>query len=91
MLDDIYELTGAAAADTTHGSRLAPEAVQPHLDWHNDMSGLILDVTAVEAAADDQPPRRHHPPARRALDVPELISCGLASPEAFEASRRHDA
>ncbi len=34
--------------------RLAPEAVI-NLDWHNDMSKLILDINAaVDAAADDR-------------------------------------
>ncbi len=40
--------------DVTHRRRLAPEAVT-HLDWHNDMSGLILDINGkIEAAADDR-------------------------------------
>lgn len=43
ILDDIYELT------TT-----APEAVV-NLDWHNEMSKLILDINeTMEAAADDR-------------------------------------
>jgi metallo-beta-lactamase family protein len=34
--------------------RLAPEAVVA-LDWHNDMSKLILDINdRIEAAADDR-------------------------------------
>ena len=56
ILDDIYELTTAAPTplDVTHRRRLAPEAVVA-LDWHNDMSKLILDINAaVEAAADDR-------------------------------------
>ena len=56
LLDDIYELTTAAPTpvDATHRRRLAPEAVV-NLDWHNDMSKLILDIDAsIEAAADDR-------------------------------------
>ena len=56
ILDDIYELTTAAPTpiDGTRRRRLAPEAVVA-LDWHNDMSRLILDINAaVEAAADDR-------------------------------------
>ncbi len=56
LLDDIYELTTAAPTpiDVSHRRRLAPDAVI-NLDWHNDMSKLILDINAqVEAAADDR-------------------------------------
>jgi metallo-beta-lactamase family protein len=56
VLDDIYELSGAEPRllDVTHLRRLAPEAVT-RLDWHNDMSGLILDINdRIEAAADDR-------------------------------------
>ena len=56
LLDDLYELTTAAPTplDTTQRRRLRPEAVV-NLDWHNDMSKLILDINAaVEAAADDR-------------------------------------
>jgi metallo-beta-lactamase family protein len=56
MLDDIYELSTSAPTpiDVTHRRRLAPEAVVA-LDWHNDMSKLILDLNEhVEAAADDR-------------------------------------
>ena len=56
LLDDIYELTTAAPTpiDVSHRRRLAPEAVV-NLDWHNDMSKLILDINdAMEAAADDR-------------------------------------
>ena len=56
ILDDVYELTTAAPTpiDGTRRRRLAPEAVVA-LDWHNDMSRLILDINAaVEAAADDR-------------------------------------
>jgi metallo-beta-lactamase family protein len=56
LLDDIYELTTEAPTpvDVSHRRRLAPEAVV-NLDWHNDMSKLILDINdAVEAAAGDR-------------------------------------
>lgn len=56
IMDDIYELTTTAPTplDVSHRRRLAPEAVVA-LDWHNDMSKLILDINAaIEAAADDR-------------------------------------
>ena len=56
MLDDIYELSTSAPTpvDVTHRRRLAPEAVV-NLDWHNEMSKLILDINErVEVAADDR-------------------------------------
>ncbi len=56
LLDDTYELSTAAPrlVDATHRRRLAPEAVT-HLDWHNDMSKLVLDINdQIEAAADDR-------------------------------------
>jgi metallo-beta-lactamase family protein len=56
LLDDIYELTSEAPTpiDVSHRRRLAPDAVV-NLDWHNDMSKLILDINdAVEAAADNR-------------------------------------
>ncbi len=40
--------------DVTRRRRLAPEAVT-HLDWHNEMSKLVLDIDdQIEAAADDR-------------------------------------
>jgi len=56
LLDDVYELTTAAPTpiDVSHRRRLSPEAVV-NLDWHNDMSKLILDLNdRMEAAADDR-------------------------------------
>jgi metallo-beta-lactamase family protein len=56
MLDDIYELTTAAPTplDVVRRRRLAPDAVV-NLDWHNDMSRLLLDINEqIEAAADDR-------------------------------------
>ncbi|MCW5689599.1 MAG: MBL fold metallo-hydrolase [Pseudolabrys sp.] len=56
ILDDVYELTTSAPTPLTAAQRrrLAPEAVIS-LDWHNDMSKLILDINdRIEAAADDR-------------------------------------
>lgn len=56
LLDDSYELTTATPTplDGSRRRRLAPEAVVA-LDWHNEMSRLILDINArMEAAADDR-------------------------------------
>jgi metallo-beta-lactamase family protein len=71
VLDDIYELTAAAPTpiDVTHRRRLAPEAVVA-LDWHNDMSRLILDINErIEAAADDRARGVIIRRLRRALDA----------------------
>ncbi len=73
ILDDIYELTTSAPTpiDVTHRRRLAPEAVV-NLDWHNDMSKLILDINeAIEAAADDRARGVIIRKLRRALDAEE--------------------
>jgi metallo-beta-lactamase family protein len=56
LLDDTYELTTPVPTllDVAHRRRLAPEAVT-HLDWHNEMSRLVLDINdQIEAAADDR-------------------------------------
>ncbi|MDI2075004.1 MBL fold metallo-hydrolase RNA specificity domain-containing protein, partial [Bradyrhizobium sp. Mp27] len=56
MLDDVYELSTAAPTpiDVARRRRLAPDAVVS-LDWHNDMSKLLLDINdQIEAAADDR-------------------------------------
>jgi metallo-beta-lactamase family protein len=56
VLDDIYELTTAVPTplDVVRRRRLAPDAVV-NLDWHNDMSRLLLDINEqIEAAADDR-------------------------------------
>jgi metallo-beta-lactamase family protein len=56
ILDDVYELSTSAPTpiDVRHRRRLAPEAVVA-LDWHNEMSKLILDINdRIEAAADDR-------------------------------------
>ena len=71
LLDDIYELVDAAARrriDVAHRRRLAPEAVIA-LDWHNDMSKLILDINErIAAAADDRARGVIIRRLRRALD-----------------------
>jgi len=56
LLDDIYELSAAVPTPLGAGRRrrLAPEAVVA-LDWHNDMSKLVLDINdRIAAAADDR-------------------------------------
>jgi metallo-beta-lactamase family protein len=56
ILDDVYELTTAMPTllDGTRRRRLAPETVVA-LDWHNDLSKLILDINeAMDMAADDR-------------------------------------
>ena len=70
ILDDVYELTTSAPTpiDGSLRRRLSPEAVV-NLDWHNDMSRLILDINAmVEAAADDRSRGVIIRRLRRALD-----------------------
>ncbi|SFJ52330.1 MBL fold metallo-hydrolase [Bradyrhizobium sp. Gha] len=56
MLDDAYDLSTAAPTpvDVARPRRLSPDAVV-NLDWHNDMSKLILDINdQIEAAADER-------------------------------------
>jgi metallo-beta-lactamase family protein len=56
VLDDAYNLSTTAPTplDVGRRRRLTPEAVVS-LDWHNDMSTLVLDINdAVENAADDR-------------------------------------
>ncbi len=71
ILDDVYELTTPAPTpvDVSRRRRLAPEAVVA-LDWHNDMSKLILDINdRIEAAADDRARGVLIRKLRRALDA----------------------
>ena len=71
MLDDIYELTTSAPTpiDVSHRRRLEPETVVA-LDWHNDMSKLVLDINdRIEAAADDRARGVIIRKLRRALDA----------------------
>ena len=70
ILDDIYDLSTSAPTpiDVTHRRRLAPEAVIS-LDWHNDMSKLILEINArIDTAADDRARGVIIRRLRRALD-----------------------
>ena len=56
LLDDVYDLSAAVPTplDGARRRRLAPEAVVA-LDWHNEMSKLVLDINdRIEAAADDR-------------------------------------
>jgi metallo-beta-lactamase family protein len=56
VLDDVYDLSTPAPTllDAPHRRRLAPEAVT-NLDWHNEMSRLVLDIDdRIRAAADDR-------------------------------------
>lgn len=71
VLDDVYELSAPTpeALDVSRRRRLAPEAVV-NLDWHNDMSKLILDINErIEAAADDRARGVIVRRLRRALDM----------------------
>ncbi len=71
VLDDIYELSTAAPTpvETLTRRRLAPELVV-NLDWHNDMSKLILDINErIDAAADDRARGVIIRKIRRALDA----------------------
>ena len=73
LLDDVYELTTTAPTpiDGKRRRRLAPEAVV-NLDWHNEMSKLILDINdAVEAAADNRARDVIIRRLRRALEAKE--------------------
>lgn len=71
ILDDIYDLSTnvPTSLSAIHRRRLAPEAVVA-LDWHNDMSKLILDINdRVGAAADDRARGVIIRRLRRALDA----------------------
>ncbi len=55
-LDSAYELTGAGARELgkTKPPRLPP-GMAGHLDWHNDLTRLVLDITsAIDKAADER-------------------------------------
>jgi metallo-beta-lactamase family protein len=71
LLDDVYELSTPAPMpiDVTQRRRLPPDAVVA-LDWHNDMSRLVLDINdRIEAAADDRARRIIIRRLQRALDA----------------------
>lgn len=70
LLDDIYDLSTNVPTNLNAANRrrLTPEAVVA-LDWHNDMSKLILDINErVAAAADDRARNVVIRRLRRALD-----------------------
>jgi metallo-beta-lactamase family protein len=70
VLDDGFELSGAGPLplDAVQRHRLPPEAVVK-LDWHNDMSKLMLDINdIVERAADARARAAIIRRLRRALD-----------------------
>ncbi|MBR0717684.1 MBL fold metallo-hydrolase [Bradyrhizobium liaoningense] len=70
VLDDIYELSTAEprVLDVDHRRRLEPEAVT-QLDWHNEMSELMLDINdKIGTAADDRARGVIIRRLRRALD-----------------------
>ena len=69
-LDDCYELSAAGAKllDGQAPRRMSPEVVG-RLDWHNDLSKLILDIGAqIELAPDDKSKAVVIRRLRRALD-----------------------
>ncbi|SFU21444.1 MBL fold metallo-hydrolase [Mesorhizobium sp. YR577] len=56
LIDDAYELgpTGSRQVDLNRPRRLHPEKVA-RLDWHNDLSRLLIDITeSVNAVADER-------------------------------------
>lgn len=56
LIDDAYELgpAGARQVDVNRPRRLKPEKVA-RLDWHNDLSKLLIEVTdQVNSAADER-------------------------------------
>ena len=56
VLDDVYELSTPAPTliEIRQRRRFTPQAVT-NLDWHNDMSKLILDINErIDAAADER-------------------------------------
>jgi metallo-beta-lactamase family protein len=70
VLDDVYELSTSAPTliDDPRRRRLAPQAVI-NLDWHNEMSRLILDINErIDAAADERARGVIIRRLRRALD-----------------------
>lgn len=73
-LDDAFQLTpgGCLPIDVNEPRRLKPEKIA-RLDWHNDLSKLLLDVTeVVNAAADDRGRAAVIRRMRRALETDEV-------------------
>jgi metallo-beta-lactamase family protein len=71
-LDETWRLRAAAAQPVLDApARLAPEKLG-HIDWHNDLSKLILDINeSVRAAADERNRARLIRKLRRALEGEE--------------------
>lgn len=72
-LDDVFDLTGTGCSPVkaVEPQRLLPEKVA-HLDWHNDLSKLLLDVSeAVDTAADERGRSAIIRRLRRALEEEE--------------------
>jgi len=71
-LDERYELRAGAAATPTQGqapARLSPEKLG-RIDWHNDLSRLVLDIDdAVRSAADERGRARLIRRLRKALET----------------------
>lgn len=59
LIDDVYDISGAEPRVVHEGirRRIAPEHVA-HLDWHNDLSKLTLDINDVIEAAPDERARQ---------------------------------
>lgn len=75
-LDDVYELGGGAATSRRKAPapRVPPERLG-HMDWHNDLSRLILDIgDTLEQAADERQRASLIRRLRRALDEPDRAS-----------------
>ena len=70
QLDDTFELSNSGAMHINHQAprRLAPEKVA-HLDWHNDLSKLLLDINdGIGGQADENGRARMIRRLRRALE-----------------------
>ncbi len=73
LIDDVYNLSGAEPRVVHEGlrRRIAPEHVA-HLDWHNDLSRLILDINdRIEAEPDERARQVVLRRLRRALEPEE--------------------
>jgi metallo-beta-lactamase family protein len=72
VLDDVYELSTSVPTliEDPRRRRLTPQAVS-NLDWHNEMSKLILDINdRIDAAADERARAVIIRRLRRSLDEP---------------------
>ncbi len=69
-MDDVFDIIGRQPMRLAHGTtrRIAPEAAaQP--DWHNELSGLLLDINdAMDKAADERSRKTVIRRLKRALD-----------------------